>query len=115
MRSRKARPWVIIYISGTEEERDRQFKWCFDLVQRRQYHLYGVARDGGDGSGLLDAQILKRSGIVEKIIVYSGDLLTPPDVESATGEIPAVPGGRDPLPARYRRIRRLRRGGAAEG
>lgn len=103
---------VIIYVSGTEEERDRQLKWCHDLCERRRYRIYGLARDNGDGTGLLDAQILKRSGIVEKIIVYSGDLLTPPDVESATGEIPGVPGARDLQPARYRRTRRLRRGGA---
>lgn len=103
---------VIIYVSGTEEERDRQLKWCHEMCERRRYRLYGVSRDNGDGTGLLDAQILKRSGIVEKIIVYSGDLLTPPDVESATGEIPGVPGARDRRPARYRRTRRIRRGGA---
>lgn len=110
MRSRK--PVVIIYVSGTEEEREQQFKWCLEVCERRGYHIYGVARDDGDGSGLVDAQVLKRSGIVDRIFVYSGDLLPPPDVESATGEI-RRPGSPERRPARYVRIRRVKRDGGA--
>lgn len=111
MRSRKVT--VIIYLSGTREERDRQFAWCYEMCERRRYSVYGVSRDDGDGTGLVDAQILKRSGIVDKIVVFSGDLLPQPDVETATGEIPKMPTDPRHRPARFARIRRVKRSGDA--
>jgi hypothetical protein len=114
VRSRKARTVkAVIYISGTPEEMLKQLDWCTDLCDRRHYKIVGVARDRGDGVAWVDAQLLVRSGIADRIIVYSGDLVPAPEVESATGEIPGVPGARDRRPARYRRIRPIKRNGAA--
>lgn len=110
MRSRKIQ--AIIYVSGTEDERAIQLKWCHEMCERQRWHVYGVARDNGDGSGLIDAQILKRSGIVQKIVVYSDDLIPRPEVESAIDDLPA---GRSSYtrPARYVRIRPVKRSGGA--
>jgi hypothetical protein len=100
---------AVIYICGTPEEMLKQLDWCTELCDKRHYKIVGVARDRGDGQAWIDAQILKRSGVADKIVVYSGDLLPSPDFESATGEIPGGASARDPRPARYRRIRKIRR------
>lgn len=103
---------AVIYVTGNADERDKQLQWCHELCERRGYKISFVARDDGDGSGFVDAQVLRRSGLADKIVVYSGDVLPQFDFESATGEIPRVPLA-ERRPARYTRIRPVRRSGGA--
>lgn len=110
MRSRRARPKVVIYVSGPPEEQDKQQQWCLDMCDRRRYEVYGIAREKGDGVAWVDARLLLRSGIVERIIVYSEDVIPIEGIESVAGALSRRPqaGAKRATTPRLRRPRPVR-------
>lgn len=108
MRSRKTREVrAVIYISGTDDEMKLQFDWCHRLCSRRRYNVVGVCRETGDSVAWVDAQILKRSGIADRIVVYSNDIIPTEGIESVTDDLP-IPGAATPKRAATRRPRPIR-------
>ncbi len=108
-RSRKAREVrAVIYLNGNEAEMKLQFELCQRLCDRRRYRVVGICRETGDGVAWIDAQILKRSNLADKIVLYSIDSIPSVGIESVTGELPHRPEPTRAATPRTRRPRPIR-------
>ncbi len=101
---------AVIYVNGTDQQRGEQLQRCNETCDRRRYAVSGVARDDGRTTeGWVDAQLLRRSGAVDRIVVASRRVVPQVEyLESATGEIPREPVTPPAASPRHRRPRRLR-------
>lgn len=105
---------ALIYIRGTGPEIDAQLTDALAQCERRGYAVEGVLREQpGATDRWHAAQRMLEAGEADVIVLASARNV-PEILESATG---TLPGPRQPRPpagaSRHRRVRPLRRGGAA--